>query len=72
MGSDLVYIEVCRDLVFGDVCSILLQTMRSEIFCSLSSLDVVTDVRVLVVGHISFFVEHRSERTCFWLSATTS
>ena len=31
--SDLVYINVCCDLVFGDVCSILLPTIRSEIFC---------------------------------------
>ena len=47
--SDLVYIDMCRDLVFGDVCSILLPTMRSEIFCSLSWLIVVADGRVLVI-----------------------
>ena len=29
--SVLVYIDVCRDLVFGDACSILLPTMRSKI-----------------------------------------
>ena len=30
--SVLVYIDVCIDLVRGDVCSILLSTMWSEIF----------------------------------------
>ena len=29
-----VYIDVCSDLVFGDACSILLPTMRSEILYS--------------------------------------
>ena len=45
MHSDLVYIDVCSDLVVGDVCSILLPAMRSEIFCSPSSLDFVEDGR---------------------------
>ena len=30
--SVLFRINVCSDLVFGDVCSILLPTMRSDIF----------------------------------------
>ena len=52
--SDLVYIDVCSDLVFGDVCSILLPTMRSETFCSLSTLIIVADGRVLVICHDLF------------------
>ena len=44
------YIDVCSDLVRGDVCSILLPTMRSEIFGSLSSLDFVTDERNSIVA----------------------
>ena len=43
MCSVLVYIDVCSDLVRGDASSILLPTMRSEIFGSLSSLDFVTE-----------------------------
>ena len=43
--SDLVCTEMCSDLVFGDVCSILLPTMRSDIFGSLSLLIVVEDGR---------------------------
>ena len=45
MRSVLVCIDVCSDLVFGEVCSILLPTMRSEIFQSLSLLIVVEDGR---------------------------
>ena len=41
--SYLVCIDVCSDLVFGDACSNLLPTMRSEIFGSLSLLIVVED-----------------------------
>ena len=41
--SVLIYLGVCSDLARGDACSILLPTMRSEIFDSLSSLDFVTD-----------------------------
>ena len=41
----LVYADECSELVFMDVCSILLPTMRSEICCSLSSLDIVADER---------------------------
>ena len=37
--------------IFRDVCSSLLPTMRSEIFCSFSSLDIVADGCVLVVYH---------------------
>ena len=37
--------DVSSDLVYIDVCRIWLPTMRSEIFCSLSSLDFVTDGR---------------------------
>ena len=37
--SDLVSINVCSDLMFGDVCSILLPTMRSDIFGSLLLLN---------------------------------
>ena len=47
--SDRVYIDVCSRLVFGDECSILLPTMRSDIFCSLSLLVVVAVGRVLVI-----------------------
>ena len=43
MRSDLVYIDVCSDLVDGVVCRIWLLTMRSEIFCSLLLLDVMND-----------------------------
>ena len=43
MGSDLVYIDVCSDLVFGDGCNILLPTMQADILCSLSLLIVVED-----------------------------
>ena len=43
--SVLIYVDVCSDLVPGDACSMLLPIMRSEIFCSLSSLDFVTDGR---------------------------
>ena len=43
------YIDVCSDLVRGDVCSILLPTMRSEISRSFSSLDFVTDGRNPIV-----------------------
>ena len=39
--SDLVYIDVCSDLVLGDVSSILLPTKRSDIFGCLSLLIVV-------------------------------
>ena len=51
MRGDLVYIDVCTDVVFGDVFSILLQNMRLDIFGSLSSLIVAADERVLVVCH---------------------
>ena len=50
MCSILIYIDVCSDLVRGDACSILLPTMRSEIFDSLSSLDFVTDGRNSIVA----------------------
>ena len=32
--SALIYLDMCSDLVRGDACSILLPTMRSEIFSS--------------------------------------
>ena len=49
--SLLVYLDVCSDLVRGDeTCSILLPTMRSEIFGSLSSLDFVPDGRNSIVA----------------------
>ena len=35
------HIDVCSDPVFGEVCSILLPTTRWEIFCFLSSWNVV-------------------------------
>ena len=47
--SVLNFLDVCSDLVRGDACSILLPTMRSEIFGSLSSLDFVTDGRNSIV-----------------------
>ena len=49
--ADVFYIDVCSDLVFGSMCSILLPTMRSYIFGSLSLLIVVADGRVLVICH---------------------
>ena len=52
--SDLVYIDVCSDLVFGVMCSILLTTMRSDVFGSLSSLIVMADRRVLIICHNLF------------------
>ena len=45
MRNDLVYIDERSDLVFGDECSIILPTMRSEIFCSLPSLVVEAEGR---------------------------
>ena len=54
MRSDLVHIGVCSDLVFGDVRSILLPTMRSDIFGSLLLLIVEADGRVLVISHNLF------------------
>ena len=57
VGSDLVYIDVCSDLVVGDMCRIWLPTMHSEIFCSLSSLDVMAAVVFLVVCHISSWLD---------------
>ena len=42
--------DVCSDVVRGDVSSILLPTMRSKIFGSLSSLDFVTDGRNSIVA----------------------
>ena len=45
MHSVLVRIDVYSNRVFGDVCSILLPTMRSETFYSLSLLIVVEDGR---------------------------
>ena len=53
MRSYLVYINLCRDLVFGVVRSILLRTLRSDIFGSFSSLTVVADGRVLVICYNS-------------------
>ena len=50
VGSVLIYLDVCSDLIRGDVCSMLLPTMRSEIFCSLSSLDFVKDGRNSIVA----------------------
>ena len=61
--SDLVYIDVCNDLVFGDVYSILLPTMRSDIFGSLLLLIVVADGRVLVICHNLFHRGLRDGRT---------
>ena len=60
--SHVVYIDVCSDLVFGDVCSILLPTIRLDIFVSLSLLIVVADGRVLVICH-NFFHRWTSWRT---------
>ena len=51
--SVLVYKDVSSDLVRGDACSILLPTMRSEIFGSFSSLDFVTDARNSIVATIA-------------------
>ena len=66
MRSDLTYIDVCHDLVDGDECSILLPTMRWEIFCSLSSLDVVVDGRAFgCLSHLSFLVGRLGGRTLF-------
>ena len=48
--SVLVYSDVCSDLVCGFACSILLPTMRSEIFGALSSLDFVKDRRNSIVA----------------------
>ena len=48
--SVLIYLDVCSDLIRGDTRSILLATMRSEIFDSLSSLDFVTDGRNSIVA----------------------
>ena len=49
--SDLVYIDVCSNLVVGDVWSFLLPAMWSDIVCSLSKLIVVADGHVLVICH---------------------
>ena len=46
--------DVRSDLVYIDVCSILLPTIRSDIFGSLLLLIVVTDGRVLVICHNLF------------------
>ena len=54
--SDLVYIDVYNDLVFGEVCSILLPTMPSGIFGPLSLLILVADGRVRVICH---YLYHR-------------
>ena len=51
VGSALIYLDVCSDLIRGDVCSTLSPTMRSEILCSLSSSIAVADGRFLVVCH---------------------
>ena len=61
--SVLIYLDVCGNLVRGDACSILLPTMWSEIFISLSSSMAVADGCVLVVCHFSFFVVFRDGRT---------
>ena len=61
--SVLVYIDVCSDLIRGDACSILLPTMPSEIFGSLSSSIAVADEHVLVACHFSFFIGFRDRRT---------
>ena len=50
----LVYIDVCSDLVFDDVCSILLPTMQSDIFGSLSLLIVVAEGRAVAICHNLF------------------
>ena len=50
-SSDLVYIDVCSNLVFGGMCSILLPIMRSDIFGSLSFLITAGDGRVLMIFH---------------------
>ena len=63
MCNVLIYLDVCRDLVRGDACSILLPTMRSEISSPLSSSIAVADGRVCVVCHFSFVVDHRARRT---------
>ena len=52
--SDLAYIDMCSGLVFGDKGSILLPTMRLDIFSSLSLLIVVADRCVLVIGNNLF------------------
>ena len=52
--SDLVYIDVCCNLVLGDVCSILLPTMLADIFDSLSLLIAMVDGGVLVVCYNLF------------------
>ena len=46
-----MYLDVCSDVVFGDVCNILLPTIRLDIFGSLLLLVFVTDGRVLVFCH---------------------
>ena len=66
MRSNLVYINLCSDLVVGDACSILLSTMRSEIFCSLSSLDVMVDRYGFgCLSPLSFLVGRLGGRTLF-------
>ena len=64
MRSDLVHIDMCSDLVFGGMCSIVLPTMRFEIFCSLSWLIVVGDGRGF--GYLTqlreFYFENRCNR----------
>ena len=58
-----IYLDVGSDLVRGNACSILLLTMRSEIFGSLSSSIAVADGSVLVVCHFSFVVDRPGRRT---------
>ena len=58
----LIYLDVCSDLVSSDACSILLPTMQSDIFGSLSSSIAVADGRVLVRCHFSFVVDRRGRR----------
>ena len=44
------YIDVCSDLIRGDLCSIVLLTMWLEILCFLSSLDFVMVGRNSIVA----------------------
>ena len=60
--SVLNYLDVCSDLIRGDVCSILSPTMRLEIYDSLSSSIAVADGRVLVVCIFSLGVDRRGRR----------
>ena len=57
--------NVRSDLIYIDVCSILLPTMRLEIFCPLLLLIVVVDGRALVSATSSFIAGLREGRTSF-------